>query len=161
MRLLFYNEQDRRETAERSEVVAKIDAWWKAFGEKRTDIEALFARQAEWDLPEWMADHLQAISLMLMWEYGPAVKQDGHRLVITPEAEKHLRPLVDIILERAPQFPGWEFHPYRPPESIEMAQQTVESRTGGSLEGVRARARIGEFNLIDLTFVSPRCKSPE
>jgi len=32
-----------------------------------------------------------------MWEFGPAVNKEGHRLVITPESAHHLRPLVNRI----------------------------------------------------------------
>jgi Ca2+:H+ antiporter len=48
-----------------------------------------------------------------MWEFGRAIATDGHRLVITPETVKELRPLVDELLARAPAIPGWEGDPDR------------------------------------------------
>lgn len=161
MRLLFCDEHDPKEMAQRQAVLSKTDEWWRAFEERRSAIVALFKNEVKWDLPRWMQDHLQAISPDLMWEFGPAVKCEGHRLVITPESEKHLRPLVDLILQRAPQIPGWEFYPYRLPETVERAQMGVSGRTGGSLEGVKANVRTGESGRIDLTYLSPRCKSPD
>ena len=161
MRILFHDPDTPQEAAERRQVIEKIDAWWSAFGAKRTDLGSLFNGGARWDLPQWMEEHLRAISPELMWEFGPAVRGEGHRLVITPESERHLRPLVDLILSRAPALPGWEFYPYRLAETMEQAQSTVEGRTGGSLEGVKASAVAAENGLVDLTFFSPRCTSPE
>ncbi|PHS00454.1 MAG: hypothetical protein COA78_24015 [Blastopirellula sp.] len=129
-----------------------IEAWWIAFQAKTDDIQALFSQQAEWDLPQWMADHLHAIDPELMWEFGPAVQTEGHRLVITAEARRDLRPLVSAILQRAPKIDGWEFYGYRQPEDYEMALQTVEVRTGGNISKTAFQAVQGEFNLIDLTF---------
>ncbi|MBC7820974.1 MAG: hypothetical protein IAG10_29160 [Planctomycetaceae bacterium] len=94
-----------------------------------------------------------------MWEYGPAVNGPGHRLVITPESARELRPLTTAIIERAPRLSGWEFYPYRLAENLESAQATVAGRTGGSLDGVVVDARIGEHHLIDLTFRSPRTRN--
>ena len=47
-----------------------------------------------------MEDTLQAIHPSLMWEYGNAVRGPGHRLVITPESRRFLRPMVRTIFER-------------------------------------------------------------
>ena len=60
-----------------------------------------------------MDDHLLPIHPKIMWEYGPAVRVDGHRLVLTPESAHELRPLVARILERAPSIPGWDGDPNR------------------------------------------------
>ncbi|MGA2496632.1 MAG: hypothetical protein ABSH20_02765 [Tepidisphaeraceae bacterium] len=103
-----------------------------------------------------MEDHLQSIDPRLMWEFGPAVSGDGHRLVITPESNRQLRPLVDSVLNRAPKLAAWEFYGHRLPESMELAEQAVKGRTGGSLDGVTVRASIGKGNRVDLVFQTPR-----
>jgi hypothetical protein len=108
-----------------------------------------------------MEKNLQGIHPDLMWEFGPAVKMDGHRLVITPESHKELRPLTETILERAPKIKNWEFYPHRLAEDLEMAQQTVEARTGGSLEDVVVEVRLGEHHCIDLCFRSPRTEGED
>jgi hypothetical protein len=107
-----------------------------------------------------MGKYLQGIHSGLMWEFGPGLA-GGHRLVITPEQDRHLRPLVDVILERAPQLDGWEFYPYRLPESAEQAGLAVQARTGWDLTGTTARAAVGELNLIDLAYHSPQCTGPD
>ncbi len=131
-----------------------IDAWWSAFEAKSPDIDALFSRKEEWDLVEWMQEHLGQIHPQLMWEFGPAVHTEGHRLVITPESRRDLRPIVDSVLKRAPKMDGWEFYAYRIPEDFEMAVQTVEARSGGDISETSFRASIGEYNRIDLVFVA-------
>lgn len=154
MRWLYLDASNREEATRYTAVVRRIDAWWKAFAAKSEAIGELFARRSDWDLPEWMDRHLHPISPDLMWEYGPGLKGRGHRLVITPETRRHLRPLVQTILERAPELAGWEFYPYRLAEDVEMANHTVQGRTGGDLTGTVAAAMIGEHHRINLRFSS-------
>jgi hypothetical protein len=155
MRWLFHDPSNRTEAAARKRTLAGIDRWWEQFAAKAPALNDLFKGKKKWDLPGWMNDTLQAISPQLMWEYGPAVRGPGYRLVITPESHKELRPLTTAILERAPKIAGWEFYPYRLAEDLDMARDTVEARTGGTLNEVTAEARIGEGNRIDLMFRSP------
>lgn len=124
----------------------KIDAWWTEFQARAKDLEDLFSRRQRWNLPAWMQKHLQGIHPKLMWEFGPAVEQSGHRLVITPECRRELRPLVKTILERAPCLPGWEFYAYRLPESFEQAKLAVKGRTDGDIVDTSFEATIGELN---------------
>ena len=98
MRWRFIDPNNRPEIAEREAIIAKIDSWWRTFQERTADLSALFSRKVEWDLAEWMWQHLQDIDPKLMWEFGPAVGKKGHRLVITPEDRHDLRPLVREIL---------------------------------------------------------------
>src|SRR5262249_11133337 len=98
---------------------------------------------------------LGAIHPKLMWEFGRAVRNGGHRLVVTPEAEHQLRPLVRIMLERAPAIPGWEFYEYRLAEDLESTQQTVECRTGVDVSEFKARVSRGDQQRIDVVFTSP------
>ncbi|MBM3997259.1 MAG: hypothetical protein FJ303_24390 [Planctomycetes bacterium] len=157
-RWVYAEHASATEAKRRAAIEKKIDAWWKAFEGKTDQIGKLFLRKAEWDLPAWMDKHLQCLDQRIMWEYGPALSGEGHRLVITPESTRHLRPLTDAILARAPSIPGWEFYPYRPPEDLEMAQMSVQGRTGGDLSDLLVQASIGEHHRIDLTYFSPRAE---
>lgn len=129
-----------------------VSIWWTAFQQKVAQIEGLFSGAGEWDLAGWMHEHLGPVSPDLMWEFGPALGGEGHRLVITPETRRDLRPLVTHLLERAPRLAGWEFYGYRPREDYDEAVQTVEGRTGGDITQTFFRASVGEFHRIDLTF---------
>src|SRR5262245_26245366 len=102
------------EAAHQRSLLTKIEDWWTAFAGRTQRLDDLFKQKNQWDLPAWMGRHLQAIHPRLMWEYGPALRGKGHRLVITPESARQLRPLTDAIIERAPRLKGWEFYPYRP-----------------------------------------------
>lgn len=155
MRWLFPDPDDRDEAAARKKVLARIGRWWDAFQDKTQALSDLFRGKKQWDLPGWMDDTLHRINPHLCWEYGPAVRAKGHRLVITPESRTHLRPLVKAILDRAPEIPGWEFYPYRLPEDLDGAKAAVEGRTGGSLDGLTAEVRAGAGNRIDLMFRGP------
>lgn len=129
-----------------------ISRWWVAFQSQAPHLAAHFCGEEECDIPSWMDDYLGAIHPDLMWEFGRAIDGPGHRLVITPECERQLRPLVQEILRRAPPIDRWEFYGYRLAEDLEHAALSVEARTGGNLEGVRVRAQRGNFNRIDLAY---------
>lgn len=139
----------------RGQVEERIDRWWEAFTVQAPRLERLFKREDQWDLPNWMVSNLQAIHPGLMWEYGPAVRCDGHRLVITPESSRHLRPITETILDRAPSLEGWEFYGHRLAEPVEMVRPTVEARVGINPEDYQVEVKIGELNRIDLCYYSP------
>ena len=155
MRWRFIDKNNQAEIAEREILVRKIETWWREFERRAADISAVFKEHGDLDLPTWMNEHLQSIDANLMWEFGPAIRGAGHRLVITPESDYHLRPLVQSILERAPQLGGWEFYEHRLAEDIESAKFTVEGRTGCDLSEMKFRASRGELHRIDLNFGTP------
>jgi hypothetical protein len=97
-----------------------------------------------------------------MWEYGPAVKGEGHRLVITPESRHDLRPLVSTILCRAPTIAGWEFYPHRLPEDLELTKHAVIGRVNNyDISDFRVRVRQGNNHRIDLCYFSPQIVSDD
>jgi len=155
MRWKFYTPGERpEEDAQRAMLSAEIDAWWQEFMAKAAALDQLFSNLAEWNLVAWMEQHLQSIDRRLAWEFGPG-STGGHRLVITPEADHHLRPLVDEILARAPRLPGWSFFPYRKSESAQQAALAVNNRTGVEPAYTGVALAPGEFNRIDLKFQFP------
>jgi hypothetical protein len=101
-----------------------------------------------------MQQHLQRIDPRLMWEFGPGANQ-GHRLIITPEGEHHLRPLVSEIIARAPQLPGWLFFDHRTPEPVGHMARTVLARSGMEPAFTAVGLTPGELNRIDLAFQFP------
>ena len=143
--------------AARDRKIADIDAWWDAFQAKTDALAALFEQRTSWDLVTWMQAELERIHPELMWEYGPAVTQPGHRLVITPEHRYELSDLARTVVERAPRVDGWEFYRHRLAEPPEAAAAAVAGRTGGSLDGVMVAITPGDHHLIDLHYYS---KSP-
>lgn len=161
MRWLFIDPTNRAEMEFRAGLLARMDTWWQTFSAKAASIDAIFSRSSEWDLPAWMHDELGAVDARLMWEFGPALQQKGHRLVITPEAEHGLRPIVHTLIERAPPVAGWEFYEYRLPEKFDAALRATASRTGEDIAGTLFRARVGRGRRIDLTFSIPFCRDED
>src|SRR6185295_6110304 len=100
----FADPNNAEEAAYVKAKVAAIDRWWQAFQSKASSMEKLFKGKSDWNLPKFMEDTLQSIHPSLMWEFGSAVRGPGHRLVITPESRRFLRPMVRTILERAPKL---------------------------------------------------------
>lgn len=152
MRWLYYDRSNRSEAAEHDRILRKIEQWWSEFRRNTDRLDALFRQAEQWDLPGWMDQHLQGIDPRLMWEFGPAINGDGHRLIITPESDSELRPLANEIVSRAPRLDHWEFYTWRLPESFEQAVRTVEGRVELSIEDVTVSVSVGEHNRIDLTW---------
>jgi hypothetical protein len=161
MRWLFVDPTNRAEVEHRAKTLRHIDAWWRSFAENAERIDACFSQGVEFDIPRWMAEHLGAVDRKLMWEFGPAVHQPGHRLVITPESEHWLRPVVATMLERAPALPRWEFYGNRLPDPLEMAMRVVAGRTGENVAGTHFRAAVGKGGRVDLEYGIPFCRDEE
>jgi hypothetical protein len=161
MRWLFLDSNDQRETAERARTLAAIDHWWATFSQHQSDLKALFAGQKEWDLAAWMQSTLQSVAPELMWEFGPGKTTASHRLVITPEADRHLRPLVNELLRRAPELPEWEFYGHRLAESFAEVTETVRGICGGDISQALVEARRDRHRRIDLTYYCPHCEKTD
>lgn len=155
MRWIFPDPNDREENAAREAVRGRIDAWWRAFEQNAETIAASFSRRAEFDLVGFMQGSLQAIDDQLMWEFGPALKGEGHRLAISPEVEHGLHPLTDEILARSPAVAGYEFYHGRPPEGAQWAANSVEGRVGVDIRKGSIRVDIGEMNRVDVSYFFP------
>lgn len=162
MRWLYADPNRPEERAYVQESSHRIDSWWRSFAARASDLAALFEGKKQWDLPGWMHETLQAIHPELMWEYGPAVRGNGHRLVITPESARALRPLVDTLLQRAPVLDGWEFYAHRLPESVEMALISVEARVGlMDIEDAQVEVWSEEHQRVGLRFRFEACTSDD
>jgi len=144
------------ENAPRGLALGRIEAWWTAFAAAAPRLEAFFRRRDAWDLAAWMREHLGGIDERIMWEFGPStLGDDGHRLVLTPEGEHRLRPLVEAVLARAPALEGWEFHAHRLAERLPTALQAVAERTSIDFTGWTAHAALSDEGLVDIVFMPP------
>jgi len=161
MRFRFPSAEDEVEARARALVLERMRAWWRAFAASADAIDRHFTAGGPFQVPEFMDQHLGAVHERLMWEFGPAVQGGRHRLVITPEDEQALRPLVEVLLELAPQLPAWEFYGARLPAPPELVDAMVEARAGSSVEGWRACVQGNADMGIDLTFWSPRISGPD
>src|SRR5688572_27145547 len=115
MRWMLADPNNTAEQQHKQQVAAATERWWRAFQGNAANISASFSQRGKFDIVRFMDENLHAIDPRLCWEYGPArrsqnVQAGGHRLVITPESEHWLRPMLNQVLGRAPQIPGWEFY---------------------------------------------------
>jgi hypothetical protein len=162
MRWLLADPQVPQENAWRQHVAAATEKWWWAFQANASNIAASFSQPGTFDIVRFMDDNLGAIDPRLCWEYGAARRTNGgHRLVITPEAEHWLRPMLGHVLSRAPNLPGWEFYAHRLPESAAHARLSVKGRCGVEFRQAGIEARIGQHQKIDVLYTFPQEKWSE
>jgi hypothetical protein len=136
-------------------VTGRIDSWWRAFVAAAPKLDDYFHGDCRWDLAGWMRENLGVVDERIMWEFGPGTGGCGQRLVLTPEAEHRLRPLVDVVLARAPKLDGWEFHAHRLAEDLTEALRTVAERTSVEFYGWQAHADLTDEGLIDVVLSPP------
>lgn len=160
-RWVFTNELTENEKQVHNQVCQLIDNWWQEFSKNQQKIDDAFTKGSNFDIVKFMNGNLNCIHENISWEFGPAVNGNGHRLVITPESYKQLRPLVNEILKRAPKFERWEFYGYRLPESYEAAIETVKSRTGGQIDDLKVQSEINDLNQVNLYFTRETCKTEQ
>jgi len=132
--------------------MARIDAWWREFERHAEALEAQMLGRPQFDLPAFMATHLNAVDGALRWEFGSSPGGGGFYLVVTPENRHDLRPMVATLLARAPSRAGWAFHGYRPPESVDIAQRLAEARCGAAAPDAQVRVSRAADNRIDVVF---------
>lgn len=135
----------------REESMQAINAWWAHFQNKRKNIEAFLEGRAHWNIEDFMADSLQAIDENLMWEFGNEA-EGKFNLVITPETERHLRPMVDTIIQTAPKISNWAFYAYRQPHGYEATVELVKDQSRLDITNLSFNAEYDDEHLIDLAF---------
>lgn len=155
MRWLFADPANPKESAEVRAKLQAIDRWWLAFQENQTKLENYLKRTTRWDLTAFMDDALLAVDSRLMYELGTAVPQAGHRMIITPQSARWLRPLTRTLLERAPKLAGWEFHGYRPAETVTAAIETVKARGEVDISGAMVTVAPAPGRKVELAYYFP------
>ena len=144
------------EDGARELVTGLIDSWWREFVAAAPRLDDYFRGGDHWDLAGWMREHLGLVDERIMWEFGPGTRAGGgQRLVLTPEAVHRLRPLVDVVLARAPRLDGWEFYAHRLAEDLNQALRAVAERTSMDFGGWAACADLTDEGLVDVTLSPP------
>jgi hypothetical protein len=144
------------EDAARAQIVARMDAWWQAFEANAGRFAEHFRSPDRFDVGAFMQAHLRAISEGLAWELSPGSDVVPHRLVITPQAGRALRPLVEVLIGRAPKRTDWELCSLRPAKEPEAALAGVKARTGIDVGDWRALPTPGAEGLLNVAVTSPR-----
>ena len=129
--------------------VAAIDRWWAAFRDRsQALLGSLNPETLGFELVPFMREHLHAVHPELCWEFGPGVEGAQRRLTIAPEAKRHLLPVVETILEGAPDLPGWSFHSDRIREDPAHAVELVRQRYGLELAEFSFEVNAGDMGVL-------------
>lgn len=145
----------------RARVLARIDAWWRAFAANVRHLESHLILGTPFDVEGFMHRELGAVSPGLTWEVGRGLHQE-RRLVITHEDYRPLRPLTRVLRSRAPTLPGWEFHASRPAEPLPQALVSAEARAGSRTpRDCRVQLRQNASGLVQVYFRSRDFSGPE
>lgn len=167
MRWLFADPHHPEEAACIQQKLAAIDAWWQQFQEHAHRFEAYFEGRDDWDVDAFLEEWLLPIDRRLVWELMPhasepqetadGAKQPGgvHRLILTTEGARTLRPLLRTVVQRAPSLPNWQFLIYRPAELVDRAAHWVRMRAGIDLDGALLEVRPAPGRKIDLHYYFP------
>jgi hypothetical protein len=148
----FLDESTHANKKYREEMMELINSWWAHFQNKRKAIEGFLNGRGHVDIEDFMADCLQNIDENLMWEFGTESGGERYQLVITPETERHLRPLVETIIASAPKLTNWSFYGYRQPHGFEDTAELVKDHTGVDTSAISFKATLTEDHLIELLF---------
>jgi len=160
MRWLFIDPQNPEESAYIQRTLAAIDAWWQAFQQNASQLAAFASGLLDWDADAFFDKWLLAIDRRLVWELLPSPTAAGgaaavHRLVVTTEGDRRLRPLLQTLLQRAPKLPGWQFLIYRPAELVEQAVRWVWNRAGVDVTDTLVAVQPAPGRKIDLHYFFP------
>ena len=136
--------------------VAAIDRWWAAFRDRsQALLGSLNPETLGFELVPFMREHLHAVHPELCWEFGPGVEGAQRRLTIAPEAKRHLLPVVETILEGAPDLPGWSFHSDRIREDPAHAVELVRQRYGLELAEFSFEVNAGDMGVLEVMVAAP------
>ncbi len=130
-----------------------MDAFWSRFDAAKLD--SLSAEASEREVRAWLSDidgRLDCDVLSVSTE---------RTLVLTPRAERRLRPMVSALVGRAPQGLGLRVVEHCPPLSLSTAVERARSQTGVDLSGAKVRAGFSRGHLLDIVVHSPEIASSE
>lgn len=153
MRWRFADPTNEAEMLYRRQANAQIDSFWSSF-EQNLSLPDFWTEEK---FIAWVRPELSKISEHLMWEVS-FEKSDVRRFVITPESEYCLHPMLETMLERAPQLDNFLFQVYREPTETEYVQDLVVARTQRWTPDVQVAVKATDCNSIDVTFSSAQFK---
>lgn len=146
---------DASEDVARAAVDARIDAWWASLALRREALLAHLDGRGGSELGAYLDAGLATIDPGLRWELGRGLRHPC-RLLLSVEAERHLTPLLERVLARAPGDLGLELVDHRPPEPVEVSRRRALAAAGVDPLGWPVEVQPGPHGLVDLCFRAPR-----
>ena len=140
-------------------VSGQIALWWQSFEKERVNIERYLTEEDfRYDLEGFVEGHLQPIDPNIMWEVDGSLTAKEFFFIMTPESERHLRPLVESIVEAAPKVPNWRFFTHRFPRNFGETDELLLQSTGIGGDRILFKIEPFEGNSLELAFAFPGIK---
>ncbi len=132
-----------------------MNNWWIAFYQHHEQLTAELRDGNADFLGEFMQENLQSKVIDIAWEFSYDKDKKKNQLILTPEDDLHLRPLVESIIARAPRLKNWSFYSYRQPISYSDCQKTVRLKSGEPLLDLQFSGSTSPENNVEITFYYP------
>ncbi len=133
----------------------QMNNWWIAFYQHHEKLaKELKSGKADF-LSQFMQEHLQSKVADVAWEFGFDTETKKYQLVLTPEDDLELRPLIDTLIARAPQLKDWVFYSYRQPISFAECQKTIIIKSGEPLLDLRFSGKQSVEHNLEISFYYP------
>ena len=161
LRWKFAQELGVEDKQQRDYLEDQISNWWIAFYQHEAKIIAEVEAGTTVFLKQFMREHLQSKIADMAWEIGFDHENNIYQLVLTPENNLPLRPLVALLISRAPKLKNWSFYAYRQPISYQLSEKTVHLKSGEPLLDLQFNGTTGKENNIELSFYYPGIKADE
>jgi len=156
-RVRFFSPDDEVETGRYMERIKSIDVFWREFG-AGLGARAVQGRGLD---PAWIV-HLRG------WlgrvEPGLGLEMETHgdgsfTLDVLAVEDVRLKPLADLMVERAPPRLPWSFSAQRSPASTDAALAAVRQDFGLDLSKARARVGVGRGHALEIVVSSEHFNS--
>ncbi|MBP9090897.1 hypothetical protein KBI23_07690 [bacterium] len=144
------------EANRKEETVKKIDRFWADF--KANKDKLVWNSDPKIDrsfATDWFSRHVHSFDPRLEWEAG-GNKNGGSDLDISAAENIDLMPLLNTIIERAGNIPGWHFSCFRQPAPSDLVEQTYKARVRKELPAYRASVSRSKHDGIDVAISSPK-----
>jgi hypothetical protein len=152
----FADESNPRELALKQETIARIDTFWNLFGQRCESWRTDFGNSGSKSMVHFLQPAIATIEDGIMWECGPG-DDSNFALDLTAETNYFLRPIIQTVLERAPQIPGWVFSEYKKPlRPASLAVDGFVCRRQKSLYPFSATFEKSEASGINVIVSSPK-----
>ena len=155
LRWKFAKDFGSEDTAQRDYMDDQINNWWIAFYQHHEQLAVELKKGGGEFLSEFMQEHLQSKVIDIAWEFGFNQQTQKYQLVLTPEDDLDLRPLVDNLIARAPQLEDWSFYTYRQPISFVDCEKTVPIKSGEPLLDLQFTGSKCLENKVEIKFYYP------
>lgn len=146
----FIDSNNPAGAAEVARIEKQTAEWWQAFQQNTANLQRFLTdKDFEWDIESFVEENLQSISPNIMWEID-GIDEKNFFFCITAEDERHLHPLVEYIISKAPEIEYWKFLPQRLPKDNGEAESMLVETTGVVFQQMMFALNPSDGNIFQL-----------